>query len=550
MRNEYLDKVEDNASNEFQELRDIWAQWDDGAKQLFYQNYGDLPYFLDIKVDKHLFRAMVQFWNPAYSCFTFGEVDLVPTLEEYTTLLRMSEQWVAARIQRKGDGKCIPWASLRDLILANLDVKRRVDVLALSIYGLVIFPKAMGHVDEAVADLFDKLGKLNTPVPAILAETFRSLNACRRIGEGMFIGCAQLLLVWFHSHFWKVDKVPCRVFFKDYSQLKEAAAIPRRDDITEKRWIEILQKLQKEDVMWKAPWMTPSEILYRCESFDWGAIGYTLLLVLRQYKADQFIPATHGLAQSDFSYKRDHYKKKIREILRLGRRPSLEAARSMEKNLRVIPSELEVIKQEFEGKNLELGRKIERLKEEKMYLSLDVDVQKIKVEKVRKEKRKIKEDRDDLKMQYKKTQLSLKRAGLGKSSEQWQEEVQEERAKVDCNSTVELKASLKKIEEMKHNIGRLEAALQNYELRIEQLEAREGHWKEELHHLQDQVRDKDYLMGEAIVQIREVADHLQDLAAQANVLSIKYELVTDRGLELALLLDRIKTLGLRAKAYL
>ncbi|KAG8489994.1 hypothetical protein CXB51_015417 [Gossypium anomalum] len=397
MRNEYLDKVEDNASmctwsektqlekgdsvtegytselwdftsinsiqNEFQELRDIWAQWDNEVKQHFYQNYGDLPYLLDINVDKHLFQAMIQFWNSVYSCFTFGEVDLVPTLEEYTTLLHcpkiqgnkayvraanlptfikklmmitgMSEQWAAARIQQKGDGKCILWASLRDLILAHPDVKRRVDVLALS--------------------------KQNTPVPAILAETFRSLDAYQRVGEGRFIGCAQLLLVWFYSHFWKVDKVPCRVFFKDYSPLKEAAATPRRDDITEEIWIEILQNLREEDVMWKASWMTPSEILYCCRSFDW----------------------------------------------------------------------LEVIKQEFKRKNLELGRKIERLEEEKMYLSLDVNIQKIEVKKVRKEKRKIEEDRDNLKTQYKKTQLSLKRAGLGKSSEQWQQEVQEERAKVE-----------------------------------------------------------------------------------------------------------------------
>ncbi|KAG8481061.1 hypothetical protein CXB51_025871 [Gossypium anomalum] len=172
---------------------------------------------------------MVQFWNPAYSCFTFREVDLVPTLEEYTTLLRCPK--IQARIQQKGDGKCIPWASLRDLILAHPDVKRRVDVLDLSIYGLMIFPKAMGHIDEAVVDLFDRL----------------------------------VLLVWLHSHFWKVDKVPCQVFFKDYSLLKEAAATPRRDDITKERWIEILQNLREEDVMRKAPWMTPSEILIVAE---------------------------------------------------------------------------------------------------------------------------------------------------------------------------------------------------------------------------------------------------------------------------------------------
>ncbi|MFQ6669071.1 hypothetical protein Gotur_034463 [Gossypium turneri] len=91
--------------------------------------------------------------------------------------------------------------NLKDVVLTHPDTKKRVDVFALSIYGLVIFPKALGHVDEAVTNLFDRLDKGVTPVPAILAETFRSLNTCWKAGEGRFIGCAQLLLVWFHSHF-------------------------------------------------------------------------------------------------------------------------------------------------------------------------------------------------------------------------------------------------------------------------------------------------------------------------------------------------------------
>ncbi|KAH1114017.1 hypothetical protein J1N35_007395 [Gossypium stocksii] len=77
------------------------------------------------------------------------------------------------------DGKCIPWVSLRDLILAHLDVKKKVDVFALSIYG----PKALRHIDEAVPDLFNRLDKRVTPIPTILVETFRSLNMCRRAGE-------------------------------------------------------------------------------------------------------------------------------------------------------------------------------------------------------------------------------------------------------------------------------------------------------------------------------------------------------------------------------
>ncbi|MBA0755003.1 hypothetical protein Gogos_021333, partial [Gossypium gossypioides] len=88
----------------------------------------------------------------------------------------MSEQWVTTRIQQKGDSKCVPWKSLKDIILAHPNVKKRVDVFALSIYGSVIFSKALGHIDEAVTDLLDRLDKRVTPVLVILAETFKSLN--------------------------------------------------------------------------------------------------------------------------------------------------------------------------------------------------------------------------------------------------------------------------------------------------------------------------------------------------------------------------------------
>ncbi|KAG8482574.1 hypothetical protein CXB51_024019 [Gossypium anomalum] len=355
MENGFFDKVEDNAAvriwaettqqekgdsltegyvselldftrvsvtqNNLQEMKEIWAQWDDEAKRLFYCHYGDLPYLLDVKIDERLFRALVQYWNSAYSYFTFGKVDLVPTIEEYTALIRcpkiqvdriyskaangpafskrlmnitgMSEQWVTARIKQKGDCRCIPWRHLRDLILAHPDMKKRVDVFALSIYGLVIFPKALGHIDEAVSDIFDRLSKGTTP----------------------------LLLSWFHSHFWKVEKVSYRVFSENYSPLKELAATPRRDDITEENWTAILQNLQEEDVEWRAPWMVPDEILYRCGDFDWvpllgvwGAVGYAPLLVLRQYRSRQFTPPTYGLVQCEFVFTGNNYKRRVRKI--------------------------------------------------------------------------------------------------------------------------------------------------------------------------------------------------------------------------------------------
>ncbi|MFQ6654737.1 hypothetical protein Gotur_025595 [Gossypium turneri] len=118
------------------------------------------------------------------------------------------------------------------------------------------------------------------------------------------------------------------------------------------------------------------------------------------------------------------------------------------------------------------------------------------------------------------------------------------------NSAIELKASLSKIEEMKQRIEELETALQNCENRIKHLEANENRNKEQLHYFQNQVRSRDHIMEEAVVQIREVADHVQALAVQADMLSMKYELESDRGQELAVLLRKIRMLSNRAKLYL
>ncbi|KAH1038986.1 hypothetical protein J1N35_040729 [Gossypium stocksii] len=53
--------------------------------------------------------------------------------------------------------------------------------------------------------------------------------------------------------------------------------------------------------------------------------------------------------------------------------PNQENTRLIEKHLQVILSKLEIIKQDFEKRSSELGKKIEQLEEEKIQLGLDVD---------------------------------------------------------------------------------------------------------------------------------------------------------------------------------
>ncbi|MFQ6660518.1 hypothetical protein Gotur_029009 [Gossypium turneri] len=113
MENGFLDNVEDNAA--VQTWSDaIQREKGDSLAEGYVSELWD---FTRISVDKHLFRALAQFWNPAYSCFTVGGGDIVPTVEEYMALLRCS------KIQAD--------RNLRDLILTHPDVRKKVDVVAL-----------------------------------------------------------------------------------------------------------------------------------------------------------------------------------------------------------------------------------------------------------------------------------------------------------------------------------------------------------------------------------------------------------------------------------
>ena len=51
--------------------------------------FGKFPPLMRLRVDRGLLGALASFWDPAHCCFSIGEVDLVPTLEEYAGLLQL-----------------------------------------------------------------------------------------------------------------------------------------------------------------------------------------------------------------------------------------------------------------------------------------------------------------------------------------------------------------------------------------------------------------------------------------------------------------------------
>ncbi|KAG8474138.1 hypothetical protein CXB51_033682 [Gossypium anomalum] len=471
--------------NNLEDLVRVWNQWDSDARGIFTERYGDIAHLITIRVDEQLIQAMVRFWDPAYQCFTFNQEDMTPTIEEYAALLRidnvqfskiyvkepkpltfrkklvrltdMTDTWAEKQIKKKNETVCISWSSLRESVLSHPDILKRVNLFALAIYGLVIFPRVLRHIEVAVFDFFERLKQGVNPVPTILAETFRSLSTCRRVGKGRFIGCAQLLNVWILSHFWKVERTPFHMFSKTFAPLEAYLKKELLREVTEQHWVSVFQNLRAEDIMWRAPWIRPSVLLYKCGGQDWvpllglwGGVGYAPLLVQRQISSRQFIPATGGLAQFEFAFAGEGYMKRVRDIAKswkeihfmelalyadtltqdydIWRRRRVSSQQISSTNytaqnpfLEEMPSELEIARQEFEQEKAKISRDLSTLQEENYQLKIEVQVEKFRTEKVQREAEIVRNDLRDLHLENKKLRNTIKNSGLGKSTVEWKE---------------------------------------------------------------------------------------------------------------------------------
>ncbi|MBA0753502.1 hypothetical protein Gogos_020021, partial [Gossypium gossypioides] len=136
---------------------------------------------------------MVHFWDPTYRCFKFNEVDMVPTIEEYSTLLhydfryplriywkRNVDFWgllanlmglpvntVKVRLKDK-NGPCISCSDIRDA-MGKASGDRHLRLFAFFVYGLIVFPKALGYASLELADFLFQIEKGVNPAPTILA---------------------------------------------------------------------------------------------------------------------------------------------------------------------------------------------------------------------------------------------------------------------------------------------------------------------------------------------------------------------------------------------
>ena len=198
--------------------------------------FGKFPSLMRLRVDPGLLEALASFWDSTHCCFSIGEVDLVPTLEEYVGLFQLDspfsetpvipiqgprsnrvlekylgltsavlrpeinqadETWRKANISLDLLMKYFSWSDFPaefagDFIVGKRGWKKfRTNAFKIAFAGIFLFPTFAGRIDLGVIPLIFSKGR--SIIPAILCETVRSLSYCRRQGKGVLMFCMQLL---------------------------------------------------------------------------------------------------------------------------------------------------------------------------------------------------------------------------------------------------------------------------------------------------------------------------------------------------------------------
>uniref|UniRef100_A0A2N9I2M1 DUF7745 domain-containing protein n=2 Tax=Fagus sylvatica TaxID=28930 RepID=A0A2N9I2M1_FAGSY len=315
--------------------------------------FGKFPPFMRLQVDRGLLEALASFWDPTHCCFSIGEVDLIPTMEEYAKLLQLDSPFSETPvipIQGPRSNRCLekylglttavlrpeiarpeatwrkanisldlltkyfsrsafPARLARDFIAGKKEWKKfRINAFKIAFAGIFLFPTSAGRIDLGVIPIeySARAGLSSLPY---CARPCGLCRFCRRQGEGVPMFCTQLLQLWFCSHLQHFYRLQTPYHFERHTVSQTVQiALPFTGD--SRAWALYLLDLPLSGWAWKVTWGPASWMPWtHCALFDgvplpgvWGCTGHYPSLALRQFSGVQYPPRLGDLDAVTFDY--------------------------------------------------------------------------------------------------------------------------------------------------------------------------------------------------------------------------------------------------------
>ncbi|KAH1265772.1 hypothetical protein GmHk_01G001413 [Glycine max] len=279
-------------------------------RQAFRKAYGKIWDLAMVEVSTEAIASLTQYYDQPLRCFTFGDFQLSPMVEEfeeilgcplggrrpylfsgfYPSLARISKI-VQISAQELDHGKQVK-NGVVGIPRKFLEAKARIlagrgewapfiDILALLIFGGVLFPNVDGLVDLAAIDAFLAYhDHKESPVVAMLADLYDTFDRRCEKSSMRIVCCTPAPYVWLVSHLFR-------------QEVRHACPLESHRSCTEKggaNWDRLLANKEGASVNWFPRWKEGrTGVLISCRGFlnvplmgTRGCISYNLVLAIRK----------------------------------------------------------------------------------------------------------------------------------------------------------------------------------------------------------------------------------------------------------------------------
>ncbi|KAL5128321.1 hypothetical protein HKD37_14G040587 [Glycine soja] len=279
-------------------------------RQAFRKVYGKILDLAAAEVFTEAVVSLAQYYDQPLRCFTFGDFQMVPTIEEFEEILGCplggrkpylfsgflpSLSKIAAVVgdsAKELDRTKQTRNGVVGLPRKYLEGKARdmasqekwgpfADILALLIFGVVLFPNVDGLVDLAAIDAFLAYHhSKESPVVAILTDLFDTFDRRCEKNSARIVCCLPALCVWLISHLFPQDmRHPCPL--QSYRSCAEKGRVD---------WDQHLAGIWGSVINWFPRWKEGKEgVLFSCGDYPnipligtRGCINYNPSLAIRQ----------------------------------------------------------------------------------------------------------------------------------------------------------------------------------------------------------------------------------------------------------------------------